>query len=68
MQTMGRVPATDRLNQLPTWTRPVRNVQDLVALEEIELYANVIIAARETQEPLTKAAIDRILGLGQAAV
>jgi hypothetical protein len=68
MQTMGRAPAADHLDRFPEWNRPVRNVQDLVALEEIELYANVIIAARETQEPLTKAAIDRILGLGQAAV
>jgi hypothetical protein len=68
MQTMGRVPAADHLSQYPSWPRPVRNtVQDLVALEEIELYANVIIAARETQEPLTKAAIDVILGLGQTA-
>ena len=68
MQTIGRVPAAGHLDRLAGWTRPVRNVQDLVALEEIELYANVIIAARETQEPLTKAAIDRILGLDQAAV
>lgn len=68
MQTMGRVPAANHLSQYPSWPRPVRNtVQDLVALEEIELYANVIIAARETQEPLTKAAIDVILGLGQTA-
>ncbi|HEV2640810.1 MAG TPA: hypothetical protein VGX23_37175 [Actinocrinis sp.] len=68
MQTMGRVPAADHLNRFPSWTRPVRNVQDQVALEEIELYANVIIAARETQEPLTKAALDRVLGLDQAPV
>jgi hypothetical protein len=68
MQTIGRGPAADHLDRFAGWTRPVRNVQDLVALEEIELYANVIIAARETQEPLTKAAIDRILGLDQAAV
>lgn len=68
MQTIGRVPAADQPARLLGWNRPVRNVQDLVALEEIELYANVIIAARETQEPLTKAAIDRILGLDQAAV
>ena len=69
MQTMGRVPAADQLDEFPSWP-PFRNVnvQDLVALEEIELYANVIIAARESQEPLTKAAIDRVLGLGPAAV
>ena len=68
MQTMGRVPAANHLSQFPAWPRPEHlRVQDLVALEEIELYANVIIAARETQEPLTKAAIDIILGLGQAA-
>jgi hypothetical protein len=68
MQTMGRAPAADHLGRFPEWNRPVRNLQDLVALEEIELYANVIIAARESQEPLTKAAIDRILGVDQAAV
>ena len=68
MQTVGRVPAADDLDRFPGWARPVPNVQDLVALEEIELYANVIIAARETQEPLTKAALDRILGLDPAAV
>jgi hypothetical protein len=68
MQTIGRVPAADHLSQFPNWPRPLRNtVQDLVALEEIELYANVIIAARETLEPLTKAAIDIILGLTPAA-
>ena len=68
MQTVGHVPATNHLSQFPSWPRPVRNtVQDLVALEEIELYANVIIAARETQEPLTKAAIDVILGVGQSS-
>ena len=69
MQTMGRVPATEPLDEHPSWP-PFRNVnvQDLVALEEIELYANVIIAARETQEPLTNAEIDQILGVGQAAV
>ena len=68
MQTMGRVPAATHLSQFPSWPRPLRNtVQDEVALEEIELYANVIIAAREAQEPLTNAAIDLILGLGQAA-
>lgn len=68
MQTMGRIPAANHLSQYPSWPRPVRNtVQDLVALEEIELYANVIIAAREAQEPLTKAALDVILGVGQNA-
>jgi hypothetical protein len=68
MQTMGRMPAANHLTHYPSWPRPVRNtVQDLVALEEIELYANVIIAAGETQEPLTKAAIDAVLGLVQTA-
>ena len=69
MQTMGRVPAVPQLGQFPGWPRPGRDtVQDEVALEEIELYANVIIAAREAHGPLTNAAIDLILGLGQAAV
>lgn len=59
--------ATDRVEQkppaFPGWRRPVRAVQDLVALKEIELYVDVIIAARESPGPLTREALDRVLGL-----
>ena len=36
---------------------------DRVALDEIELYAELIIAAERSEEPLSQEAIDRILGL-----
>jgi hypothetical protein len=38
-------------------------VHDRVALDEIELYAELIIAAERSDEPLSQADIDRILGL-----
>jgi hypothetical protein len=40
-----------------------RAVHDRVALDEIELYAELIIAAERSDEPLSQEAIDRILGL-----
>lgn len=45
--------------------RPLRaaSVHDRVALDEIELYAEVIIAAQRSDEPLSRAAIDAALGL-----
>jgi hypothetical protein len=42
-------------------------VHDRVALDEIELYAELIIAAERSEEPLSQEAIDRILGLGARA-
>jgi hypothetical protein len=41
---------------------------DLVALEEIELYAELIIAAERSAVPLSLEAIDRALGLLPTAV
>ncbi|MGH6655532.1 MAG: hypothetical protein ACRDVE_10045 [Actinocrinis sp.] len=45
--------------------RPLRaaSVHDRVALEEIELYAELIIAAQSSDKPLSHADIDEILGL-----
>jgi hypothetical protein len=40
-----------------------RTVHDRVALDEIELYAELIIAAERSEERLSQEAIDRILGL-----
>ena len=40
-----------------------RAVHDRVALDEIELYAELIIAAERSDERLSQEAIDRILGL-----
>ena len=39
------------------------SVHDRVALDEIELYAELIIAARSSEEPLSAEAIDAILGV-----
>ena len=36
---------------------------DRVALDEIELYAELIIAAERSEEPLSQEDIDRVLGL-----
>lgn len=44
-----------------------RAVHDRVALDEIELYAELIIAAERSEEPLSQEAIDRILGLSAHA-
>jgi hypothetical protein len=38
-------------------------VQDPAALEEIELYSELIILAGESSQPLTRAQIDRALGI-----
>jgi hypothetical protein len=38
-------------------------VPDLVALAEIELYAEVLGAVATAERPLTKAELDRVLGL-----
>lgn len=40
-----------------------RAVHDRVALDEIELYAELIIAAERSEKPLSRQDIDRILGL-----
>ena len=40
-------------------------VPDLVALEEIELYAEVLSAVAMADRPLTTEEIDEVLGLGQ---
>lgn len=44
-------------------TSRYRAVHDRVALDEIELYAELIIAAERSDERLSQADIDRILGL-----
>jgi hypothetical protein len=38
-------------------------VHDLVALNEIELYAEVLSAVAATDRPLTQAELDRVLGV-----
>jgi hypothetical protein len=38
-------------------------LQDLVALDEIELYAEVLSAVAEADRPLTLAELDRVLGV-----
>ena len=45
--------------------RPLRaaSVHDRVALDEIELYAELIIAAQRSDKPLSSADIDAALGL-----
>jgi hypothetical protein len=49
----------------PTAPGPHRDraVHDRVALDEIELYAELIIAAERSVGPLSREAIDLILGL-----
>ena len=42
-------------------------VPDLVALEEIELYAEVLSAVATLDRPLTPEEIDEVLGLRQRA-
>jgi hypothetical protein len=46
-------------------SRPLRAAfaHDRVALDEIELYAEVIIAAQRSDKPLSRADIDAALGL-----
>jgi len=41
-------------------------VQDRVALDEIELYAEVLSAVAATDRPLTRAELDQALGIRQA--
>jgi hypothetical protein len=38
-------------------------LQDPAALEEIELYSELIIVAGESKQPLSQAEIDRVLGV-----
>lgn len=40
-------------------------VPDLVALEEIELYAEVLSAVASAEHPLTTAELDEVLGVDQ---
>ena len=42
-------------------------VHDLVALDEIELYAEVLSAVAATDRPLTVDELDHVLGVGSAA-
>ena len=44
-------------------TKPDTRVQDRVALDEIELYGELIIAASSSSRPLTVAEIDQVLGV-----
>jgi len=44
-----------------------RAVHDRVALDEIELYAELIIAAERSEERLSQEDIDRVLGLRMRA-
>jgi len=44
-----------------------RAVHDRVALDEIELYAELIIAAERSEERLSQEDIDRVLGLTMRA-
>ena len=40
--------------------------RELLAFEEIDLYAELMIAAGEAEQPLTAEEIDRVLGLTAA--
>lgn len=42
---------------------PDARVQDRVALDEIELYGELIIAASSSSRPLTQGEIDQVLGV-----
>lgn len=42
-------------------------VQDDVALDEIELYAEVLSAVAASDRPLTPEELDKVLGVGTAA-
>lgn len=46
---------------------PDERVHDPVALDEIELYSRLIIAALESDGPLSQAKIDELLGVHPAA-
>lgn len=43
--------------------RPDNRVHDLLALDEIELYGDLVIAASESPGPLGRYELDRVLGL-----
>jgi hypothetical protein len=43
-----------------------QRVHDIVALDEIDLYAEVLSAVAAANRPLTRAELDRVLGLGGA--
>lgn len=43
-------------------------LHDRVALEEIELYAELLSAVATAERPLTNAEIDAVLGVRQAAI
>jgi hypothetical protein len=45
---------------------PDARVHDAVALDEIELYGNLMIAASESDGPLSQERIDEILGVRPA--
>ena len=40
-------------------------LQDPQVLDEIELYGDLVIAASSSEEPLSRAEIDRVLGLNR---
>ena len=42
-------------------------LQDPQVLDEIELYGDLVIAASASDQPLSRAEIDRVLGLGLRA-
>ncbi len=42
-------------------------LQDPQVLDEIELYGDLVIAASASDQPLSRAEIDRVLGLGHRA-
>lgn len=48
------------------WVTPFSDVRvhDLVVFDEIELYGELIIAASQSEGPLTQAEIDAVLGIG----
>lgn len=50
------------------WVTPFSDVRvhDLVVFDEIELYGELIIAASQSDGPLTQAEIDAVLGIGTA--
>jgi hypothetical protein len=60
--TAQRAPRAARSAASSTGPR-YRAVHDRVALDEIELYAELIIAAERSEQPLSQQDIDRILGL-----
>jgi hypothetical protein len=43
-----------------------KRVHDIVALDEIDLYAEVLSAVAAADRPLTPAELDDVLGVGQA--